>query len=147
MTPGEVVAVLTACAMFDHRRVGEADAAAWHAVIGDLDVADALEAVRRHYRDSTDRAMPAHIRAQVRTIRAERRKGTSDALALPSPFEADMGRRVRVERGLAGARGVLGALTAHWAAKSPPPVGAMQQLREITAGPTWPTEHDTEEAS
>lgn len=142
MTPGDVVRVLTACAMFDYRHVSEADAAAWHAVLGDLDVADALEAVRRHYRDSTDRAMPAHIRRQVRGIREERRKATSDALGLPSPYEPDMGRQVRMDRGMAGCRTVLAALGAHWSSKAPPPVTAMERLREITAGPAWASDQD-----
>lgn len=144
MTPGDVARVLTACALYDYRRISEADAAAWHAVLADLDVADALEAVRRHYRDSTERAMPAHIRRGVRDIRDDRRRVEArDRTALPSPYEADMGRQVRVERGLAACRDVLAPLAAHLAARSQPPDRALDQLREITAGPDW--HPDTEE--
>lgn len=74
MTPGDTARVLGACALYDNRTVGVADAAAWHKVIGDLDAADAIEAVTRHYADSTDRIMPAHVRRIVGEIQRERHR-------------------------------------------------------------------------
>lgn len=135
MTPGDAARVLGACALYDNRTVGVADAAAWHKVIGDLDVADALEAVARHYAESTDRIMPAHVRRGVKQIREERRRVSerSEVLALPSRFEDDMDRQVRMKRGAASARQVLAPLVAHLAERSGRELpSAMEQLRELT---------------
>lgn len=138
MTPGETARLLAACAMYDYRPVEKADGLAWHHVIGDLDFDDAMEAVRRHYAESTDRMMPAHVRAGVKAIRAERRRlEPSEARALPSKFEDDMNRQVRMQAGAAQVHEVLAALGAHFAEKSPPPISAMEQLRALTAGPDW----------
>lgn len=72
MTPGDVGRVLAKAAAFDQRTVGEADVLAWAEVIGDLDAADALEAVSRHYGETDRRLMPVHIRDQARRVRLER---------------------------------------------------------------------------
>lgn len=138
MNPGEVARLLAACAMYDFRTVEKPDVAAWAHVIGDLDYDDAMEAVRRHYQAQTDRMMPAHVRQGVKTIREERRRAEkSAARELPSVFEEDMNRQVRMEKGAAQVREVLAELTAHLDRKSPAPVSAMEQLRAITAGPAW----------
>jgi uncharacterized protein involved in exopolysaccharide biosynthesis len=134
MTPGEIARLLAAAAMFDYRKVEKADAQAWHLVLGDLDFDDAMEALRRHYAESTERLMPAHVRQGVRTIRNERRR-PSEALALPSKFEDDMNRQVRMEAGAAQVREVLAEITAHLDRKSPAPVSARDHLRALTAGP------------
>jgi hypothetical protein len=47
---------------FDRRTVGEMDVRAWHSVLGDLDAADVMEAVRHHYASETDWIMPGHVR-------------------------------------------------------------------------------------
>lgn len=138
MNPGEAARLLSACAMYDYRTIEEADGLAWHHVIGDLDFDDAMEAVRRHYQASTDRMMPAHVRQGVRAIREERRRlEPSEARQLPSRFEDDMNREVRMEAGAARVREVLAEITAHLDQRSPAPVSAMEQLRAITAGPQW----------
>ena len=49
MTPDETVDLLTVAAAFDQRTVGEGDAMAWYAVVGDLDFAEAKQAVIGHY--------------------------------------------------------------------------------------------------
>jgi hypothetical protein len=124
--------------MYDYRTIEVADGMAWHHVIGDLDFDDAMEAVRRHYQAQTDRMMPAHVRQGVKAIREERRRmEPSEALGLPSVFEEDMNRQVRMEHGAAHVRDVLAKLGTHLQEKSPPPLSAMDQLREITAGPEW----------
>lgn len=72
MTPDDVVDVLTAAATFDQRNVGRSDVVAWHAAIGDLTRDDAIAAVIKHYQESTDRMMPAHIRRNVDAVRDAR---------------------------------------------------------------------------
>jgi len=145
MTPGDTARVLGACALYDNRTTGIADAAAWHAVIGDLDYDDAMEAVRRHYRDSTDRIMPAHVRRLVKEIRAERRKGEV-VRALPGRYDPadDMERQVRMARGQATVAQVLEPLAAHLAEKRKalPQRSAMDELRAITPGPGWVADGD-----
>jgi hypothetical protein len=50
---------------------------------------------------------------------------------------------VRVDRGGASARQVLGPLLEHLAERSQRELpSAMQGLRELTAGPQWPAEDD-----
>lgn len=151
MTPGDAARVLAACALFDNRKVrddeeGERLAEAWYAVIGDLDLRDALEAVRRHYRDSTEWIMPAHVRKGVAQIKAERRRNTPhEVRQLPSPFEKDVTREVTVARGAASVRAALEPLMAKLAQASDQPPEAIDQLRAITPGPAWSDDDTTEE--
>jgi hypothetical protein len=70
----ETNTVLALVQAFDRRTVGEVDVRAWHSVLGDLEVADVMEAVRRHYADSSDWMMPAHVRRGVAEIVAERNR-------------------------------------------------------------------------
>lgn len=116
MNRTDVVTLLAKVTAFDQRTVGEADVLAWHDVLGDLDLADALAAVSMHYRESTERIMPAHIRKLVREIRAERRRieEKSAARALPGRFETDEERDARIERGKAKVRAVLAPIVAKW---------------------------------
>lgn len=82
MTPLETADILTAIASFDLRTVGEADIIAWHAVIGELDKALALEAVVLHHKTNTERIKPAHligIAKQIRRDRAERENADAEA--------------------------------------------------------------------
>jgi hypothetical protein len=72
MTIEETIDVLAGAAAFDRRTVGEADAIAWHATIGDLRFDDCQAAVIAHYRETSDWLMPAHVRQRVRAIRARR---------------------------------------------------------------------------
>jgi hypothetical protein len=53
----------------DNRQVGDATVLEWHELVGDLDYDEALEAVRLHFRDSTEYLKPAHVRAGVERIR------------------------------------------------------------------------------
>ena len=76
MTDDETVDLLTVAAAFDQRTVGEGDAAAWHAVLGDLNFADAKQAVLGHYTDTRERVMPADIRSRVLAIRHRRLQDT-----------------------------------------------------------------------
>lgn len=72
MTPSETAKVLAKASAFDQRTIGHADAMAWAEALDDVALADALEAVTRHYRESEHRVMPAHVRRHVEQIRRER---------------------------------------------------------------------------
>lgn len=117
MTPGDMARVLTKCAAFDQRTIGEADVMAWYDAVGQLDYDDAMTAVSRHYATSTDRIMPAHLRTEVLAIRNERAgKQHHEILALPSRFEAD---EIRDER----IRERLPELMAKWSVPTDVPEG------------------------
>lgn len=116
MNRSEIALLLGLCAARDNRRVDEVMVAAWHEDLADVTLADAREAVARHYRESTDRIMPAHIRQQVKAIREERRRrDPHEVRALPSRFEADVARDVRVREGVARCREVIGPVLARLA--------------------------------
>lgn len=97
MTPEEVGRVLAAAAARDNRTVGQVDVMAWWQDIGDLDPADALAAVSRHYRETTDRLMPAHVRRIAIEIDRDRRRVHRESLerAAIAAEEADPTRRDR----------------------------------------------------
>jgi hypothetical protein len=87
VTPEDIVDVLTKCAAYDQRTVGEADVMAWHEILGRVDRGDALEAVRVHYGETSERAMPAHIRklaAGIRDTREGRERQHERRLAIES---------------------------------------------------------------
>jgi hypothetical protein len=106
VTPDDVIEVLAKCSAYDQRTVGEVDVMAWHEVLARMELTDALEAVRRHYSESSARAMPADILRNARVARDERERqakqlARSEVLALPSRFEPDEIRDERVKRGVA----------------------------------------------
>jgi hypothetical protein len=68
----ETARLLAAIAAFNNRTIGEADVEAWQSVLPDVEYADALEAVKRHYAEHTEWLMPAHVRRNVRDIVQER---------------------------------------------------------------------------
>lgn len=72
MKPSEAATLLTLAATFDRRTIGETDAHAWADALDGLTPADCAEAIRAHYRDSTEWLMPAHIRTTVRRLRDTR---------------------------------------------------------------------------
>jgi hypothetical protein len=82
MTPADTARVLAKAAAFDQRTIGAADVAAWHEAIGDLDAADALAAVTRHFQQTEQRIMPSHIRRLTAEIARERRKALREAAEL-----------------------------------------------------------------
>ncbi|MFG1872180.1 hypothetical protein [Micromonospora arborensis] len=102
MDHSQVALLLGLASTRDYRKIGETDVMAWHQDLGDLDFDDASLAVSLHYRESTDRIMPAHVRRLVRQIRAERRRVEthSEPLALRGRWEVDEDRDVRMKRGM-----------------------------------------------
>ena len=72
MTRDEVVKVLARVQMDDNRQVDRVVVQSWVEEIGDLDFQDALEAVVLHRKETTEWLMAAHVRENVRRIRAAR---------------------------------------------------------------------------
>lgn len=70
MSPMQTEQLLKLMAAFDHRMVTEFDADAWNQVIGDLDFRQACDAVLDHYRTSSERMMPVHVRRGVASLEA-----------------------------------------------------------------------------
>lgn len=68
----ETATLLTMCAAYDRRTIGEADVHAWQAVLPDIRFEDARKAVIDHYRDHRDWIMPADVRAIARKARTDR---------------------------------------------------------------------------
>lgn len=131
MNKKETALILAAAAARDQRTVGEADVLAWQEDLADIDYPTAHDALRRHFRESTDRLMPAHIRRLARVIRDEHRS-QHEVRALPSRYEPDTTRDVRVQQGMAQCRQVLGPILARLRAGAAPAVelSAEEQIRE-----------------
>lgn len=137
MNPADVARVLTKASAFDQRTIGEADVMAWHEILGRVELADGLDAVRRHYTASSDRIMPADVLRLARVARDDRRRlegVKSEALALPSRYQDDIERDLRLERGLATCAEVLAPLLAE-----------LTRRRERSLSPTLPGSDITEE--
>lgn len=79
MNLSETAVLLGLAAARDQRTVGETDVRAWHEDLEDIDFDDARQAITRHYRESTDRLMPAHVRRLVAEIVRERRREVREA--------------------------------------------------------------------
>jgi hypothetical protein len=108
----ETALLLGAIAARDQRTVGETDVLAWHEDLEDLDFADCRAAVTRHFRDSTERIMPAHIRRHVRAIRDARRASQVVAELPPGRFEDDPDRAARISRNAGQVRRLVDDLAA-----------------------------------
>lgn len=109
MTPEDVIDVLAKAAAFDQRTVGQADILAWHEILQKLDRDDALAAVTRHYAESRERIMPADVIRHARSFREDRRgrEKATEPRALPSRFESDEERNLRIKEGVAHCKDVI----------------------------------------
>jgi hypothetical protein len=90
MRRSEISLLLGVMAAYDRRTTGETDVAAWLDVIGDLDFADAVQAVKDHYRESSAWVMPADVRHRVKKIREERLAAVGDDAAVPDADPDDV---------------------------------------------------------
>lgn len=91
MKPEDTALVLAKCAAYDQRTIGQSDVAAWHEIIGHLQRADALEAVRRWYASHRERIYPSDVIETVRLL------GNARATAiLAAPAEHDPVRHQQV---------------------------------------------------
>lgn len=78
MNKTEVAKLLTLVSTFDSRTVGIDTVEAWHSILVDVDLQDAVTVVRNHFATSTDYLMPAHIVTASRRM-SKRPKLVSDA--------------------------------------------------------------------
>lgn len=69
MNRAETAQFLAVVQTYDQRTVGETDVIAWHGAVGDLTFTECRDGAIQHYRTTTDRLMPAHVRALVATAR------------------------------------------------------------------------------
>lgn len=131
MKKSEAALILAAAAARDLRTVGEADVLAWHEDLEDITYPEAREALKRHYRNSTDRIMPAHIRQHVRVIRDEqRRQSAHEVRALPSRFEDDASRDERTSRGAQMVREALAAALSPKVDEEPEELSPSDEIRQ-----------------
>lgn len=73
MTPADAARLLAVAAIYDRRTIGETEARAWAADLDDVDLDQAVAAVREHYTASPDVWLrPGHVRAVVRRHRRHR---------------------------------------------------------------------------
>lgn len=114
MTPDEVAVVLSRAALVDMRTIGEEEVMAWHAIVHAVDLHDALDAVVRHQGETRDRMMPADLIRHARIVRdeRERREPRHEVRALPSRFEDDITRDIRIKQGLGLCAEAIGPLMA-----------------------------------
>jgi len=70
----QVAAVVAKIRLGDNRETSREVILEWVDSIGDLDFDDAVEAVRMHRRETTVYLQPAHVRANVRLLRARRER-------------------------------------------------------------------------
>jgi hypothetical protein len=68
----QVAAVVAKIRLGDNRETSREVILEWVDSIGDLDFDDAVEAVRMHRRETTDYLTPAHVRTNVKRVRAAR---------------------------------------------------------------------------
>ena len=138
MTLDQVIDLLTVAAVFDFRSIGEADAIAWHTVLGDLEFDDARMAVLAHYAESCDRIMPANVRQRVKAMRRDRLE--REIVAPIAPELADQPGRYRAEL-RAGIRRIADGMTRHLAIAAPvredPPPEEFTEAR-ARLGPALP---------
>lgn len=66
MTRSEAAQLLAIAAGVDQRTIGDADVQAWQMVLADITLADAVNALTAHYRETTRRVMPADIVQRVK---------------------------------------------------------------------------------
>lgn len=97
MNIAETAKVLAKIQLGDNRVVSDLVVQEWHDVIGFLRFDDAVEAVRRHRRESAEYLLPAHVVAGARAIaRVRAAQGLPEAFVTrdrvpapkPSNFEA-----------------------------------------------------------
>ena len=80
---GELIALISA---YDNRRMSEEVSAAWYDLLAPYTLHEAKHAVKKHFHESTDYLMPAHI---VRIIKTERRNRLAKVETIV-PSRADM---------------------------------------------------------
>jgi hypothetical protein len=85
MERSEAAKVLTLCAVYDRRTIGETDVREWHNVLDLVRFEDAIMAVRQHYAATRQWVMPSDVLAGVKRLRAERLARVTDQAPLGDP--------------------------------------------------------------
>lgn len=92
MNKAEVAKLLTIASMVDNRTVAAETVEAWHMALEKLDFDIAKKAIARHWQESTDYLLPAHIVANSRRIAGENRREVRSAVSrgvVPSTWPLD----------------------------------------------------------
>jgi hypothetical protein len=66
--------ILAKIALIENRAATNETIRAWHEILEDINFEDAMEALVRHYRNSSDACKPAHIVRGAREVKDERKK-------------------------------------------------------------------------
>jgi hypothetical protein len=66
--------ILAKIALIESREATNETIRAWHEILEDINFEDAMEALLRHYRNSSDACKPAHIVRGAREVKDERKK-------------------------------------------------------------------------
>lgn len=118
MNREEVTNLLAIVQTYDQRTVGETDVHAWHGTLGDLPFGHCRDAVIQHFKGSTDRLMPAHVRKAVTATRNEAAMralspARTDLVPMPDWFKGLYKKSLREARaaGTYGQRGPLSTTT------------------------------------
>lgn len=74
MNRAETALLLALIKQFDNRQFDQVIVEAWHELLDDVEHADAVAAVKNHFRESTEYLKPAHVRHGALTA-AKRRAG------------------------------------------------------------------------
>jgi len=90
----ETARVLAKAQAFDNRTVGQANIAAWHEVLADVDFQDALDAITEHHRTSVEYLSVGHVMAGVAAARRRRR----DRIQAAGPVDFPTGLTLAEER-------------------------------------------------
>lgn len=72
MNKAEMAKVLTIASAIDNRKLSSEAVEAWFMVVGDIDYEVAVEAVRRHFDESSDYLVPNHVRVISQRIMRDR---------------------------------------------------------------------------
>ena len=85
MERSEAAKVLTLCAVYDRRTIGETDVREWHNVLDSVRFEDAVVSVRQHYAVTRTWIMPSEVKEGVRHLRAERLARETDQVPVGDP--------------------------------------------------------------
>jgi hypothetical protein len=66
--------ILAKIALIEGREATNETIRAWHEILEIVNFEDAMEALVRHYRNSTESCKPAHIMRGAREVKEERKK-------------------------------------------------------------------------
>jgi hypothetical protein len=109
MNLAETSDLLAFIARCDNRRVDDSTVVAWHSIVGEVPLADALVAVRTHFRTSDVYLMPVHVVRGADEIDRDRRRQARELREAAERLELEAAPRTDRSREIAaGIRDMLG---------------------------------------